>query len=115
MFKNLIKVKIDENGFLVDDRGIRYLRTSPIKTLETKFYGDPFVYEIPERIREYSILEREIENISPKPNSWADVAILEEATEDLELPDIDLDGKIHWEKIEVVYKIHRLEFYSLGE
>ena len=115
MFRNLAKLGIEKGGSLIDDRGIRYAKAAPVKIADVKLYGIPYVSETPVNAREYSKLEKEIENLSPKPNAWLDAVILERGVEILELPDMDLDGRIHMEEKQVTYKIHRLEFYHLGD
>lgn len=114
VFRDLVKLKIDRRGFLVDDRGIRYAREAPVKLVDVKLYGIPYVSETIANPAEHSKLEKELERLSPKPNAWLDAAILERGVEVLELPDMDLNGRTHAERRQVTYTIRRLEFYHLG-
>jgi hypothetical protein len=114
MFKSLIKVR-EENGCLVDDRGIKYIRERPVLTIDIKFYSSPYVSQIPVSVKELSNIQKKLETFSPKPNAWLDAGKLKEGFETLELPDMDLDGTTRREPQEVAYEIRRVEFYHLGE
>jgi hypothetical protein len=114
MFSKLTKLTV-ANGYLVDDKNIRYKREMPISTVELKLYGEPYVLETPLKAIVFSRLARDLAAISPKPNAWLDAGVISEGIEVLELPDIDLDGTINRSAREVEYKLHKFEFYHVGE
>lgn len=115
MFRDLIKVKIDEARYLVNDRGIRYERPNPIQTIELDFLGFPFKYDTISDISEYSRIEKEIKRLIPEINAWMDAGISRTEEKAIELPDIDINGNIHREKREVIQTTRKIELYHLGE
>ena len=115
MFGKLTKLRVDDQGYLVDDRSVRYRRGTPVSTVELKSYGKPYVVETPLKATVFSQLSRDLAAISPKPNAWLDDGIISEGIEIMELPDIDLDGTIRRSAREVEYKLRKFEFYHLGE
>jgi hypothetical protein len=114
MFSKLTKVTV-ANGYLVDDRNIKYKQEMPVSTVKLKLYGKPYVPETPLKAVVFSRLVRDLAAISPEPNAWLDAGVISEGVEVLELPDIDLDGTISRSAREVEYKLHKFEFYHLGE
>lgn len=115
MFRDLLEVEINEAGYLVDDRGIIYKRTPPLKATELGFLGLPFACETLSNVGEYSKIVKEIEESSPEINAWLDAGSTRVEKKIIELPDIDINGSIHREKREVIQTTKKIEFYHLGE
>ena len=115
MFAKLTRLTVDEKGFLVDDRGIRYRRGTPVSTVQLKLYGKPYVSETPLKTGVFARLSRDLEAPFPKPNAWLDTGVVSEGVEILELPDIDLDGTVRTSPREVAYKFRKFELYHLGK
>ena len=115
MFSKLTKLTVDNKGYLVDDRSIRYRRETPVGTIQLKLYGKPYVLETPLKAGAFSQLSQNLEAMLPKPNAWLDTGVISEGVEILELPDIDLDGTVRRSPREVAYKLRKFELYHLGE
>jgi len=114
MFNKLKKVRLDDEGYLIDESFVKYKRLEPIKISELNLLGRPFLLEIPANIKEYMQIKREIES-NKKINAWRDAGIKNESIIIKKLSEIDIYGETYCEPHEIVLIIREIEFYHIGE
>lgn len=114
MLNNLVKL-YDAGEFFIDERGISFDKTAPLKTVTIEFYGKPYCQETPVKRSCLNELEVELMSLSPIPNAWLDKGIIKKGSVKVKIPDIDPDGNIYAEKKPVVLHIRKIEFYHIGK